>query len=75
MLSPLTTENEDIYEDSFCPELYITNIDPKVNENDLYTFFNRYGPITAVKIVREKDSGRSLSYGFVEFEDVIDGKQ
>lgn len=73
MLNPPTTEDEAIYEDSFFPELYITNIDPKVNENDLYAFFERYGPINAVKIVREKDSGRSLSYGFVEFENVIDG--
>lgn len=74
MLNSPTAEDEARYEESFCPELYITNIDPKVNENDLYTFFEQYGPIAAVKIVREKDSGRSLSYGFVEFENIIDGK-
>ena len=53
--------------------LYITNLDPKVREKDLAAFFSRYGPTSVVKIVRDKVSGKSLSYGFVEFIEANDG--
>jgi len=54
--------------------LYITNLDPKVREKDLANFFSKYGPTALVKIVRDKGSGKSLSYGFVEFIKANDGK-
>jgi len=67
MLGPDTSLSEGIPSSNSCCTLYITNIDPNVSERNLGSFFEKYGQIRTVKIVREKDSGKSLSYGFVEF--------
>ncbi len=67
MLTPDLSLPNEILEGNPCSILYITNIDPCVTEGRLATFFEKYGQITTVKIVREKESGKSLSYGFVEF--------
>jgi len=65
----LTTRN---YQGDLNRTLYITNLDPKVREKDLVAYFSRYGPTSVVKIVRDRVSGKSLSYGFVEFVEAND---
>ena len=65
---------EDFHPGNPCSTLYITNIDPKVKEKRLAEFFEGYGAIQTVKIIREKASGKSLSYGFVEFISPHSGK-
>ncbi len=62
------------YQGDINTTLYITNLDPKVREKDLVLFFSKYGPTKVVKIVRDKVSKKSLSYGFVEFVEANDGK-
>jgi len=73
MLGPDMSLAEDIPTGSSCSTLYITNIDPNVSERNLASFFEKYGPIRTVKIVREKETGKSLSYGFVEFINTTNG--
>lgn len=73
MLEPDTPLPEGIPLGDSCSTLYITNIDPNVSERNLASFFEKYGPIRTVKIVREKETGKSLSYGFVEFINVSNG--
>jgi len=49
--------------------IYVGNLDFKVNENDLEGIFNDYGTVSSAKIITDKYSGRSKGFGFVEMED------
>jgi polyadenylate-binding protein len=46
--------------------LYVKNLDERVDEEELKKFFGAYGTITSVRIQREAD-GRSRMFGFVCF--------
>ena len=49
--------------------IYVGNLDFKVNENDLENLFEEYGETSSVKIITDKYSGRSKGFGFVIMED------
>lgn len=49
-------------------ELFIKNLGYKTNEDGLSNFFSTYGTVTKVKILYNKEDGRSKGIGFVEFE-------
>ncbi len=49
--------------------IYVGNLDFKVDENDLKKVFEEYGSVDSVKIITDKYSGRSKGFGFVEMED------
>ena len=49
--------------------IYVGNLDFKVNENDLKEIFEEYGTISSSKIIMDKYSGRSKGFGFVTMED------
>ena len=46
--------------------IYVGNLDFKVNEDDLQKVFGEYGTVSSAKIIVDKFSGRSKGYGFVE---------
>ena len=48
--------------------IYVGNLNFKVNENDLAEIFEEYGTISSTKIIMDKFSGRSKGFGFVEME-------
>jgi RNA recognition motif-containing protein len=48
--------------------IYVGNLDFKVNEHDLESLFGQYGDVSSVKIVVDKYSGRSRGFGFVTME-------
>ncbi len=48
--------------------LYIGNLDYKVNDDSLNDLFSEYGTVTSVKIIADKYSGQSKGFGFVEME-------
>ena len=48
--------------------IYVGNLDYKVNENDLEEVFEEYGPVSSVNVITDKFSGRSKGFGFVEME-------
>ncbi|MDX8390164.1 MAG: hypothetical protein R8M38_06710 [Mariprofundaceae bacterium] len=48
--------------------LYVGNIPFKVTEEEIETFFSKAGYVEEVRIVRDKRSGRSKGYAFVEIE-------
>jgi len=48
--------------------IYVGNLDFKVNEDDLQKVFEEYGTVSSAKIIVDKFSGRSKGYGFVEME-------
>jgi len=54
--------------------LHVSGIPYSVDEGQLQTFFEAYGDIAFVKIIRFTDSGRSRGYGFVSFKDPQDAE-
>jgi len=48
--------------------IYVGNLDFKVNENDLEKVFEEYGAVSSAKIITDKYSGRSKGFGFVTME-------
>jgi RNA recognition motif-containing protein len=48
--------------------IYVGNLDYKVNESDLESLFSKYGTVNSVKIISDKYNGRSKGFGFVEME-------
>ncbi|MCK4662658.1 MAG: RNA-binding protein [Bacteroidales bacterium] len=48
--------------------IYVGNLDFKVNENDLNGIFEEYGTVSSSKIITDKYSGRSKGFGFITME-------
>ena len=48
--------------------IYVGNLDFKVDENELEEIFNEYGTVSSSKIITDKFSGRSRGFGFVSME-------
>ena len=46
--------------------IYVGNLSFKTTEDDLQQAFSAYGEITSVSIVKDKFSGESRGFGFVE---------
>jgi RNA recognition motif-containing protein len=55
--------------------IYVGNLDFKVNEDDLKEIFEEYGTISSAKIITDKFSGRSKGFGFVEMNDESEAKK
>ena len=55
--------------------IYVGNLDFKVNENDLEGLFGEFGSVTSAKIIMDKYSGRSKGFGFVEMENTEEGEK
>ena len=55
--------------------IYVGNLDFKVNEHDLEEVFSEYGTVSSAKIVKEKSNDRSRGFGFVEMEDQNEAKK
>lgn len=55
--------------------IYVGNLDFKVEENDLKELFSEFGQVESVNIITDKYSGRSKGFGFVAMEDNTEGKE
>ena len=55
--------------------IYVGNLDFKVNENDLEEVFEEYGTVSSAKIITDKYSGRSRGFGFVTMENQEDANK
>ena len=47
-------------------ELYVGNISYDTNEKGLTKAFEKFGPVTGVRIIMKKSDGHPKGYGFVE---------
>lgn len=59
-------------------KLYVGNLDYTVTEQDLETLFSEHGELLSTTVVKDRYSGRSKGFGFVEFannEDAQKAKQ
>lgn len=49
--------------------IYVGNMSYSTTEHDLNTAFSAYGRVGNVRLVTDRDSGRSKGFGFVEMDD------
>ena len=47
-------------------QIYAGNLSYQMSDDDLRDLFKQHGEVTAVKIIRYSDSGKSKGFGFVE---------
>ena len=50
----------------FVMNIYVGNLSFGSSENDLRTEFEAYGEVTSVKIITDRETGRSRGFAFVE---------
>jgi len=55
--------------------IYVGNLDFKVNESDLEGIFEEYGTVSSSKIIMDKFSGRSKGFGFVTMENQVEASK
>ncbi|MGN6340330.1 MAG: RNA recognition motif domain-containing protein [Ginsengibacter sp.] len=49
--------------------IYVGNLSWSMTDDDLSNLFSQYGTVSSAKILKEKNTGRSKGFGFVEMED------
>jgi RNA recognition motif-containing protein len=49
--------------------IYVGNLSWSMNDEDLLNLFSQYGEVSSGKILKDKMTGRSKGFGFVEMED------
>ena len=55
-------------------KLYVGNLAHSVSEQELNDLFLAYGQVSSVRIIKDKFSGESRGFAFVEMEDGESGK-
>ena len=55
--------------------IYVGNLDYRVDEKDLGDVFGEYGAVSSVKVIMDKMNGRSKGFGFVEMENQDEAKK
>lgn len=48
--------------------LYVGNLSWTMTEDELRTLFEQYGTVSSIKIVKDRETGRSKGFGFVEMD-------
>ena len=54
--------------------IYIGNLSYSVRENDLQQVLEEYGPVTSVRVVKDRNTKRSKGFGFCEMENDEDAR-
>ncbi|MEW5814579.1 MAG: RNA-binding protein [Spirochaetota bacterium] len=49
-------------------KIYVGNLPFGSKEEDLKNLFSQFGDVTSVKIITDRDTGRSRGFGFVEMD-------
>jgi len=55
--------------------IYIGNLSYKVRENDLKEVMEDYGTVESLKIIKDRDTGRSKGFAFVEMPNDNDAQR
>ena len=54
--------------------IYVGNLSPGITEEDLQQAFEAFGKIASVTVIKDKFSGESRGFGFVEMPDKAEGQ-
>ena len=49
--------------------MYVGNLNYRVKEGDLEQAMSAYGVVTSVKVIKDRETGKSKGFAFVEMED------
>lgn len=55
--------------------LYVGNLAWSVTDDELLDLFAEHGPVRKAQIVKDRDTGRSRGFGFVEMESPEDAQR
>lgn len=55
-------------------KLYVGNLDYETTEEALQTLFAQAGTVKSVALIKDRDTGRSKGFGFVEMETQADAQ-
>ena len=55
--------------------IYVANISFRASEGQLKELFQQFGEVSSVKVVTDRDTGRSRGFGFIEMPNDSEGKQ
>ena len=50
-------------------KIFVGSLSFKLDESELKEIFEEYGEVTSVKIITDRDSGRSKGFAFIEMPD------
>jgi RNA recognition motif-containing protein len=53
-------------------KLYVGNLSFNSSEEEIKTLFGQFGEVKSVTIIKDRDTGRSRGFGFVEMENADD---
>ena len=54
--------------------IYVGNLSYEATEDDLTNAFGEYGSVSSANIIKDRETGRSRGFGFVEMPDDSEGK-
>jgi cold-inducible RNA-binding protein len=55
-------------------KLFVGSLPWSVDDKALQTAFEEHGTVVSAKVVKDRDTGRSRGFGFVEMENATDAK-
>ena len=55
--------------------LFVCKLNPVTRDEDLELIFSRFGTIMSCQVIRDKQTGDSLQYAFIEFDKREDAEQ
>lgn len=55
--------------------IYVGNLNYKVREGDIQQVLEEYAPVSSVKLIKDRETGRSKGFAFVEMENEAAAKQ
>jgi RNA recognition motif-containing protein len=59
----------------FSMNIYVANINFRAQEDQLKELFQQYGEVASVKIVTDRETGRSRGFAFIEMPNDSEGKE
>jgi RNA recognition motif-containing protein len=55
--------------------IYIGNLNYRIKEQDLQQALADYGTVTSVKIIKDRETGKSKGFGFVEMPNEAEARK
>jgi RNA recognition motif-containing protein len=55
-------------------KLYVGGLAYSITEQELETLFAEYGTVASAAVIKDRDSGQSKGFGFIEMEDDTQAK-
>lgn len=49
--------------------IYISNLSYAITDQDLHDVFAEYGEVKSAKVIKDRETGKSRGFGFVEIDD------